>query len=124
MNIFDSMKLNFAKILSGSFLLAALFSCKESGPELPVKDAEPLLSYVLPPVASPSSVIQLFGKNFSTMVDENIVTIGDQKATVLTAEASRLYVAVPQLAEGEYPVKLSVSGKQADGEEIIGTGRQ
>lgn len=118
MNIFDSMKLNFVKVLSGSFLLAALFSCKESGPELPVKDAEPLLSYVLPPVASPSSVIQLFGKNFSTMVDENIVTIGDQKATVLTAEASRLYVAVPQLAEGEYPVKLSVSGKQAGGEEI------
>ena len=56
--------------------------------------------------------ITLNGSTFSTVPEENIVTIGGKQATVLSASRSVLVVEAPEQEEGtEFKIKVNVTGK-------------
>lgn len=59
------------------------------------------------------------GEGFSTVPSENIVMVGDQMASVETATETSLTVVMPDNAEGEYTISVTVGNKTVTGGKFI-----
>lgn len=58
--------------------------------------------------------VTIFGEAFSTMPEENKVTINGKPAEVTAAEFDKITVKVPENPEGTYPVVITVGDKTVD----------
>ncbi|MEO6314054.1 MAG: FG-GAP-like repeat-containing protein [Chitinophagaceae bacterium] len=74
--------------------------------------AQPQITVVSPAAAPVGSTVVITGSGFSTTVADNIVWFGPVRATVLTADANSLSVAVPG-GSGFQPVSVSVANLTA-----------
>ncbi len=82
---------------------------KAEGPKVPE-----LISVI--PVAGPSgSTIIISGLNFSTVIEENVVTIGGKQAVVKSATERKLTVTAPENEDGVAEVKVTVKGTELEG---------
>lgn len=78
---------------------------QERFPKLyPVKKCRPLIADVAPHFAYPGSLIVILGHNICPRRDKNELTVGGQRAIVVTAEPHRL-VAISSLTSGAGPIE-------------------
>lgn len=78
------------------------------------KRQKPTISKFYPRRAYPGSMIEIFGNNFSSIRQDNDVTIGSQKATVIESNSTNIKVITsPNTDNG--PVEVNVRGRKATG---------
>ncbi len=86
-------------------------ACKED--DNPPAVTAPTITGLSPATGMVGDEVTISGTNFSTTAASNTVQFGTTNATVSTATATSLKVAVPQLAAGEYDVKVTVGSETA-----------
>ncbi len=103
----------FGFVLLLSIGVVTMVSCKKDPvaniPETPVIPGQPgpQINLFDPASAAADSILVINGVNFSTTITENIVTINEVPATVVTATSTRLEVKVPSEAgNGKISVKI------------------
>lgn len=73
------------------------------------------ITEISPTSAAAGSEVTLKGNLFSGKAEENIVTVNDVRAEVVSASVTELVIIVPDNPLGTYPVKITVDGKTAVG---------
>jgi sugar lactone lactonase YvrE len=99
------------KALGLGLVFISLLVCCKKGPN--PQQQSPVINSFAPESAAKDSVIIIEGANFSSILTENLVTINDKEATVLTATPTRLSVKVPVHA-GNGKIAVSVASKTAN----------
>lgn len=94
------MKINLTICL----LAVILFSCKKDDNPTPI--LIPSISSLSPTQGGYNTLLTISGKNFSTNPSENKVTINGQNVPVESCTSTTITVLVPELIEGNYPVKV------------------
>ncbi len=101
------------KALSILIAILSIGSCKKDHPNPPVNQPEPLkINSFAPTKAAKDSIITITGKGFGKSPNQNIVTINDMPATVLSATSDALTVKVP-IHAGTGVLHVQVGGQGA-----------
>lgn len=104
-------------ILLFTCLLLSLFSaCSNNDYKASVTELRLVL--VKPTNAYPGEIATILGRNFSTVPEENIVTINGKQATVLEAGKDELKVILPEIAPGKYPIHVKSPSGELEALEI------
>ena len=83
-----------------------------SGPQFTYLHTVTLAATSLTPESGkPGQQVVIYGEAFSTVPEENMVTINGAKAEVVAATSEQLTITVPENPEGTYPVVITVGDK-------------
>lgn len=103
------------RLVMGIALVAAGAACGDTG-EISVEKPAPRLISIVPSTVWNGCTAIISGTGFSTVAEENIVTIDGQAVAVTSATANRLTLTMPEHADGTVGITVSVNGEQADTE--------
>ncbi len=78
----------------------------------PTGNPAPVVLDIIPEMAFPGNEIDIYGQNFSTLPEENMILFGFSPGTVLEASEDHLRVQVPMINNKSLEVKLAVQGSE------------
>ena len=100
------------RLVMGIALVAAGAACQDA--EISVEKPAPRLISIVPSTVWNGCTAIISGTGFSTVAEENIVTVDGQTVAVTSATANRLTLTMPEHPDGKARVALTVDGKAAD----------
>jgi len=99
------------KVILGCAFLSILLACNKEDDVI----NPPAIFSISPLSGGYGTELTITGKNFSSRVSDNVVTINDVEALVQSATPTSLVVLVPALTEGSLPVEVVSEGGEARG---------
>lgn len=103
------------KLVMAVVLVASGAACQDAG-EIMTEKAAPRLISIVPLTVWNGCTAVISGTGFSTVAEENIVTIDGQTVPVAEATPNRLTLTMPDHADGTVNITVSVRGEMADTE--------
>ncbi len=107
------MKHTIYSFIAMSAALVLALSCGKE-PEA-VRNTDPELITIIPVAGMSGCTAIISGNNFSTVPEENVVTLGGVQADVVKATAERLTITTPVHEDGMVDVKVVVGGHELGG---------
>ena len=101
------------RLVMGIALVAASAACQDAG-EIIVEKPAPRLISIVPLTVWNGCTAIISGTGFSSVAEENIVTVDGQSVAVTSATANRLTLTMPDHADGTVNVTVSVGSELAD----------